>query len=82
MQGSVEMSSLIMCILLSYASYKPLIKAMSHLETMANVKMVMKEINKVMEIPDLERGKQLKHIKSYDVEFQNVSFAYDDSKIY
>lgn len=80
MQGSVEMSSLIMCILLSYASYKPLIKAMSHLETMANVKMVMKEINKVMEIPDLERGKQPKHIKSYDVEFQNVSFAYDDSK--
>ena len=80
MQGSVEMSSLIMCILLSYASYKPLIKAMSHLETMANVKMVMKEINKVMEIPDLERGKQPKHIKSYDVEFQNVSFAYDESK--
>ena len=80
MQGSVEMSLLIMCILLSYASYKPLIKAMSHLETMANVKMVMKEINKVMEIPDLERGKQLKHIKSYDVEFQNVSFAYDESK--
>lgn len=80
MQGSVEMSSLIMCILLSYASYKPLIKAMSHLETMANVKMVMKEINKVMEIPDLERGKQPKHIKSYDVEFQNVSFSYDESK--
>lgn len=80
MQGSVEMSSLIMCILLSYASYKPLIKAMSHLETMANIKIVMKEINKVMEIPDLERGKQLKHIKSYDVEFQNVSFAYDEFK--
>lgn len=80
MQGSVEMSLLIMCILLSYASYKPLIKAMSHLETVANIKIVMKEINKVMEIPDLERGKQLKHIKSYDVEFQNVSFAYDESK--
>ena len=80
MQGSVEMSLLIMCILLSYALYKPLIKAMSHLETMANIKIVMKEINKVMEIPDLERGKQLKHIKSYDVEFQNVSFAYDESK--
>lgn len=80
MQGSVEMSLLIMCILLSYASYKPLIKAMSHLETMANIKIVMKEINKVMETPDLERGKQLKHIKSYDVEFQNVSFAYDESK--
>ncbi|ETJ99510.1 ABC transporter, ATP-binding protein [Eubacterium nodatum ATCC 33099] len=80
MQGSVEMSLLIMCILLSYASYKPLIKAMSHLETMANIKIVMKEINKVMEIPDLERAKQLKHIKSYDVEFQNVSFAYDESK--
>ena len=80
MQGSVEMSLLIMCILLSYASYKPLIKAMSHLETMANIKIVMKEINKVIEIPDLERGKQLKHIKSYDVEFQNVSFAYDESK--
>ena len=31
MKGSIEIGVLVMCILLSYASYKPLIKAMSHM---------------------------------------------------
>lgn len=79
MQGSVEMSSLIMCILLSYASYKPLIKAMSHMETIANIKVILGEIKTVMEIPDLERGTEIKSVGSHDLEFKNVTFAYDGS---
>lgn len=46
MKGSVEVGTLITCILLSYASYKPLIKAMSHMETIANIKVVFEEIKK------------------------------------
>ncbi|CAG7591300.1 MAG: ABC transporter ATP-binding protein [Peptoniphilus harei] len=80
MKGSVEVGTLIMCILLSYASYKPLIKAMSHMETIANIKVVFEEIKKIMEIPNLKRGEEVRDIKSYDVEFKDVTFAYEESK--
>ncbi len=80
MKGSVEIDTLVICILLSYASYKPLIKAMSYMETMANIKVVIAEIKKVMEIPDLKRGSEIKKIKSSDVEFNNVKFSYDESR--
>ena len=80
MKGSVEVGTLITCILISYASYKPLIKAMSHMETIANIKVVFEEIKKIMEIPNLKRGEEVRDIKSYDVEFKNVTFAYEESK--
>ncbi|CCQ82121.1 ABC transporter ATP-binding protein [Streptococcus agalactiae] len=80
MKGSVEVGTLITCILLSYASYKPLIKAMSHMETIANIKVVFEEIKKIMEIPNLKRGEEVRDIKSYDVEFKDVTFAYEESE--
>lgn len=80
MKGSVEVGTLITCILLSYASYKPLIKAMSHMETIANIKVVFEEIKKIMEIPNLKRGEEVRDIKSYDVEFKDVTFAYEEPK--
>lgn len=80
MKGSVEVGTLITCILLSYASYKPLIKAMSHMETIANIKVVFEEIKKIMGIPNLKRGEEVRDIKSYDVEFKDVTFAYEESE--
>ncbi len=80
MKGSVEVGTLITCILLSYASYKPLIKAMSHMETIANIKVVFEEIKKIMEIPNLKRREEVRDIKSYDIEFKDVTFAYEESK--
>ena len=80
MKGTVDVGTLIMCVLLSYASYKPLIKAMSHLDTMANIKVVIEEIKDVMKLPELERGNTSHKINSYDVTFDNVTFGYDKNK--
>jgi len=80
MKGTVDVGTLIMCVLLSYASYKPLIKAMSHLDTMANIKVVIEEIKDVMKLPELERGNTSQKINSYDVTFDNVTFGYDKNK--
>lgn len=80
MKGTVDVGTLIMCVLLSYASYKPLIKAMSHLDTMANIKVVIEEIKDVMKLPELERGNISQKINSYDVTFDNVTFGYDKNK--
>jgi hypothetical protein len=80
MNGSIEVGNLIMCVLLSYACYKPLIKAMSYMDTMANVRVVIDEIKNVMELPELERGNGEEKIRSYDINFENVCFAYNDKK--
>lgn len=80
MNESIEVGNLIMCVLLSYACYKPLIKAMSHMDTMANVRVVIDEIKNVMELPELERGNGEEKIRSYDINFENVCFAYNDKK--
>lgn len=80
MNGSIEVGNLIMCVLLSYACYKPLIKAMSHMDTMANVRVVIDEIKNVMDLPELERGNGEEKIRSYDINFENVCFAYNDKK--
>lgn len=80
MKESIEVGNLIMCVLLSYACYKPLIKAMSHMDTMANVRVVIDEIKNVMELPELERGNGEEKIRSYDINFENVCFAYNDKK--
>lgn len=80
MAGGISVGVAVMGILLSYASYRPLIKAMSHADTMANVGVILNEINKVMELPELERGNKDLKILSYDVRFDNVSFSYNGEK--
>ena len=76
MKGSVDVGTLISCVLLAYASYKPLIKAMNHMDTMANIRVVLEEIRNVMRLPELERGEKAQDIGSTDVAFENVSFSY------
>ena len=80
MKGSVALGTLIMCVLLAYASYKPLIKAMSHADTMANVRVVFEEISDVMKLPELQRGENIQKIDYYDVQFENVTFGYSSDK--
>ena len=80
MTGSISVSVVVMGMLLSYASYRPLIKAMSHVDTMANIGVILNEINKVMELPELQRGDKDLEISSFDVKFDNVGFGYDSEK--
>lgn len=80
LKGSISVGILIMCVLLSYATYKPLIKAMSHMDTMANVRVVIDEIKAVMNLPELERGDSNQQISSYSIDFKNVNFGYNNEK--
>lgn len=77
MKGSLEISTMLMCILISYASYRPLIQAMKHMDTMANVRVIFGEIQGVMEMPELVRGNAGVEGENSDVEFRNVGFSYN-----
>lgn len=76
-RGSLEPSVMLMCILVAYASYRPLIRAMAHMDTMANVRVIFEEIQDVMELPEPERGCIKPSLSTFDVEFKDVSFSYD-----
>lgn len=82
MKGSIEVGTLVMCILMSYASYKPLIKAMTYMDTIANVKVIFAEIGEIMNLPELKRPKQSVKINGATVEFCNVSFGYDKKMVF
>ena len=80
MKGDIGVNTAVMAILLSYACYKPLIKAMSHMDIMANIGVILDEIKSVSDLKELERGKTRQKIDSYDVNFENVCFSYNDEK--
>jgi len=79
MTGGITMPVLIMCVLLSYASYKPLLKAMAYMDTMANVHVVFREIQSVLDLPELVRQDTASEPQGYDVRFENVVFGYGRS---
>jgi len=76
MTGGITTPVLIMCVLLSYASYKPLLKAMAYMDTMANVRVVFGEIQSVLDLPELVRRDTAPAPHGYDVRFENVVFGY------
>lgn len=76
--GKIDISNMILCVLLSYACYTPLLKVMSHFESVATLKVLTSEINSVMHMQEIERGKVKQNISDYSVEFENVSFSYND----
>ena len=76
MTGSITTPVMIMCVLLSYASYKPLLKAMTYMDTMANVRVVFGEIQSVLDLPELIRQDTALAPHGYDVRFENVVFGY------
>ena len=78
MTGSIAIPTLIMCVLLSYASYKPLLKAMAYTDAMANVRVVFGEIKSVLDLPELVRSNTAPDPQGYDVQFENVVFGYGD----
>ncbi len=76
MTGGITLPVLIMCVLLSYASYKPLLKAMAYMDTMANVRVVFGEIQSVLDLPELVRQDTASAPHGFDVRFENVVFGY------
>ncbi|MGI5065817.1 ABC transporter ATP-binding protein [Treponema putidum] len=76
MTGGITIPTLIMCVLLSYASYKPLLKAMTYTDAMANVRVVFGEIQSVLDLPELVRQDTAPAPQGYDVRFENVVFGY------
>ena len=78
MTGGITIPVLIMCVLLSYASYKPFLKAMGYMDTIANVRVIFTEIQSVLDFPELVRSDTAPEPHGYDVRFEHVVFGYGE----
>ena len=78
MTGGITIPVLIMCVLLSYASYKPFLKAMGYMDTIANVRVIFTEIQSVLDLPELVRSDTAPEPHGYDVRFEHVVFGYGE----
>lgn len=55
-RGEITVGNMIMCVLLAYATYTPLLKVMAHFDNTATIKYVLDDINSVLNVPELKRG--------------------------
>jgi len=78
MTGGITIPVLVMCVLLSYASYKPFLKAMGYMDTIANVRVIFTEIQSVLDLPELVRSDTAPEPHGYDVRFEHVVFGYGE----
>ena len=53
---------------------------MVHMDTMANLGVLLGEIKSVMDMPELERGTERQKLDTYSVSFNHVSFGYNENE--
>ncbi len=82
MNGSLDLSTFLYCIILSIALLGPLITCMSYTDDLAVLKAVAGEIRGIIEAPVMERPGTMKDkINNYDIELKDVHFAYQEKEV-
>lgn len=80
--GSLDISTFIMCIILSFGLIAPIITVMSYTDDLAKLKTIMSEITNVLTQDELNRpDKDLEKIKDYSISMKNVRFSYNKDEV-
>ena len=74
-KGTLEASTLILMVLLTFGIFGPLMNAMNYFDQLAGMGVNAKEIKDVLDYPELKRGAGAEPNDS-SIRFQNVSFTY------
>lgn len=82
MDGGIAADTALLCVIISYASYKPLLKAMAYMDTIANVRVIFGEIASVLKLPELQRTNTAPDPRTFTVSFEGVSFGYQEKKVF
>ncbi len=79
---SLTEQSLFLFMLVSLGIFRPIVKASSYIDQMAQMGTVAKEIKGILDYPELKRNEKsnLKDKMTYDILFENLQFSYDGTK--
>lgn len=71
-----------MFMMISLGIFKPVVKASSYVDQLAQMGTVAKEIKGILDYPELKRNENsnLKEKMTYEISFENLQFSYDGTK--
>ncbi len=82
MNGSLEVSTFLYCVILSLAVLGSIITMMSYTDDLAMLDTTVKEIRSIMDAPVMERPKEMKQTPyGFDIALQDVHFAYQKKEV-
>lgn len=81
LHGSLEISTLILILMLDLSIASPLTRIIQFMPMIPQVKYTMKQIEAIFSTPDVQCGNETTLPKSYDVSFENVTFAYGETDV-
>lgn len=77
MQGTLDGARLITLIVLSFATVKNIMSVMSFSDDIGRISTTLKEINKILELEELENVERGEPVKSHAIELNSVHFSYE-----
>ncbi|MFI3115707.1 MAG: ABC transporter ATP-binding protein [Clostridia bacterium] len=77
MNGNIAGDTLITLIILALGIIKPLISVLQYTDRLASVDSTLKEVAEILSAKEIERPEKYAKLNGNDIEFENVSFAYD-----
>ena len=79
--GRVEASTLITCIILALGLVKPLIQALQYTDSLAMVDSTVKEVGNLLDESELVRPTERAILADADVSFDHVTFRYKETEV-
>ncbi|HHV11983.1 MAG TPA: ABC transporter ATP-binding protein [Clostridiales bacterium] len=81
MKGSLTAETFILTMILSLGIMTPLITAMSYSDDLGKIRTVINDITSILLEEDLIRPEKPVQLKDYDIELNNLSFAYKSEEV-
>lgn len=80
-QGDISIPVLLIFLVIGYKFFEPLINFGTFVSQMRYMNIAAERITDVMSTPALKESKQDVYPQSFDIEFHNVSFGYNDTRV-
>lgn len=80
-QGSLALSAMLTCIILSFGLAGPLIQAMKYTDHIASMGTIMNQVTALLNADEMERPQSEQALANTSITFENVTFGYQDQKI-
>ncbi|EXG84182.1 ABC-type multidrug transport system, ATPase and permease component [Clostridium sp. ASBs410] len=80
-QGTLELSAMLTCIILSFGLAGPLVQAMKYTDNIASMGTIMNQVAEILKEEEMIRPSMGQDLKDYPIVFENVTFGYQDQEI-
>ncbi|RVU54438.1 ABC transporter ATP-binding protein [Anaerosphaera multitolerans] len=77
MNGSIDLTSLMTLIVLSFATVSSIVKIMNYMDDLSRISTITGEIEKILNSRELKNKEKGYEVKEFEIELENIVFSYD-----